>query len=602
MPLAREQRKLVAILFADAVGSSRLIGRDESGTVARLLEHLHGRLAPAAARCSGRVIRLTGDGGMVEFGSAVDALRAAIEFQQAMVDANRDQPDEKAIEFRVGIHLGDVIVEGDNIYGDDVNVAARLEAEAPPGGIVVSRAVREAVEGRLKATLHALGELALKNIARPIRAFRVEWSVEDWRATDELSGPASGAPASLQGGAPEKLSPPRLSIVVLPFANIGGGPEQASFINGIVRDLTIDLSKFPSLRVVSHSSTAMYHQQPFDRREMARELDVQYVVEGSVEETCERLRVTAQLTEAISGTQLWAERFDINPVDLRAARDEISMMIVGSLIVDGGPLNKAEHQRAIRTSPDMLTARDLYYRAEAEFLKFEQEANRRARALLERSLVLDPGSVAGHALLAWVHRHDVQFFGPECSAQSLDLAHREARTALELDPADYRGHWVLGAVLRMRREWDAAMAQYERAFDLNQNDPDMIADWAEFLSLSGRADEAVAQIRRAMKLHRLHPDWYIRVLARACYNTRQYEEAIRLGRRFQNPRVSVLENVAASYGQLGRNEEAAEMIERILAIKPDHSIAFFIADNPEMGDGVLQHFVEGLRKAGFPER
>ena len=222
--MARQQRKLAAILFADAVGSSRLMGRDESDTVARLLEHLNRRLASAAARCGGRVIRLTGDGGLVEFGSAVDALRAAIEFQQAMTDANRDQPDEKAIVFRVGIHLGDVIVEGDDIYGDDVNVAARLEEEAPPGWIVVSRAVREAVEGRLKATLHALGDLALKNIARPIRAFRVEWSVEDWPATDVVSGPASSAPASLQGGAPEKLSPPRLSIVVLPFANIGGGP------------------------------------------------------------------------------------------------------------------------------------------------------------------------------------------------------------------------------------------------------------------------------------------------------------------------------------------------------------------------------------------
>jgi class 3 adenylate cyclase len=174
--VAREQRKLLAILFADAVGSSRLMGRDESGTVARLLEHLNQRLGPAAVRCGGRVIRLTGDGGLVEFSSAVDALRAAIEFQQAMLGANRDQPDEKAIMFRIGLHLGDVIVKGDDIYGDDVNVAARLEAEAPPGGIVVSRAVRDAVQGRLEATLHALGDLTLKNIARPIRAFRVEWS------------------------------------------------------------------------------------------------------------------------------------------------------------------------------------------------------------------------------------------------------------------------------------------------------------------------------------------------------------------------------------------------------------------------------------------
>ena len=200
MPLAREQRKLAAILFADAVGSSRLMGRDESGTVARLLEHLNLRLAPAVARRGGRVIRLKGDGGLVEFASAVDALAAAIDFQQVMVEANRDQPDDKAIVFRIGLHLGDVIVEGDDIYGDDVNVAARLEAEAPPGGIVVSRAVRDAVQGRLKANLHALGELALKNIDRPIRAFRVEWQEADWRTVAVSMAPlnaATGRPSAL---------------------------------------------------------------------------------------------------------------------------------------------------------------------------------------------------------------------------------------------------------------------------------------------------------------------------------------------------------------------------------------------------------------------
>jgi class 3 adenylate cyclase len=213
--MAREQRKLAAILFVDAVGSSRLMGRDESGTVARLLQHLNQRLAPAAVRRGGRVIRMKGDGGLVEFTSAVDALAAAIEFQQAMVEANVGQPEDKAILFRIGLHLGDVIVEGDDIYGDDVNVAARLETEAPPGGIVVSRAVREAVAGRLKATLHALGDLTLKNIERPIRAFRVEWFAEDWPATEVAS--ASGTPVSLQAAAPETLNAPRLPLWFCPL-------------------------------------------------------------------------------------------------------------------------------------------------------------------------------------------------------------------------------------------------------------------------------------------------------------------------------------------------------------------------------------------------
>src|SRR5262245_14757487 len=233
IPLAREQRRLAAILFADAVGSSRLMGRDESGTVARLLEHLNQRLAPAATCRGGRVVRLKGDGSLVEFASAVDALGAAIDFQQTMIVANRDQPGDKAIVFRIGLHLGDVIVEGDDIYGDAVNVAARLESEAPPGGIVVSRAIREAVTGRLKVSLHTLGELALKNIERPIRAFRAEWNAEDWPAHSV----ASQAAASPKEPRPALTLPDKPSIAVLPFQNMSGDSEQEFFTDGITEDI-----------------------------------------------------------------------------------------------------------------------------------------------------------------------------------------------------------------------------------------------------------------------------------------------------------------------------------------------------------------------------
>src|SRR5262245_57075017 len=275
IPLAREQRKLAAILFADAVGSSRLMGRDESGTVARLLEHLNQRLAPAATRHGGRVVRLKGDGSLVEFASAVDALAAAIAFQQTMIEANRSHPDIQAIVFRVGLHLGDVIVEGDDIYGDAVNVAARLEAEAPAGGIVVSRAVRETVEGRLKATLHALGDLALKNIVRPIRAFRVEWSAENWPAADVASAPASGAPAGSAANVPLAL-PDKPSIAVLPFQNMSGDAEQEYFADGITDDIITALSHIPSLFVIARNSTFAYKGKAIDIRQIGRELGVRY--------------------------------------------------------------------------------------------------------------------------------------------------------------------------------------------------------------------------------------------------------------------------------------------------------------------------------------
>lgn len=390
-------------------------------------------------------------------------------------------------------------------------------------------------------------------------------------------------------------------VAVLPFRNLGRDCELGHFIEGMVGDLTADLSRFPSLRVVSRSVSARYGQEPIDLRRMSRELGVQYAVEGSVEETGERLRLTVQLAEASSGTQLWAQRFDIDSVDLTGARDEIRMIIVGSLAGEGGPLTRAEQQRAMRKSSDELTAHDLLWRAEGEFWKFDKAANRRARTLLERSLALDPGNVGAHALLAWVHWSDVQRFTPECRETSLDLAHQEARTCVALDPADYRGHWVLGAVLRLRGEPDAAMAAYERAFDLNQSDPDLLAESAEFLSSSGRADQAVAQVQRAITFNRFHPDWYLRTLGRAYYNAQRYEDAINIGKRFQNPRVTVLETVAASYAQLGHDQAARETVERILSMNPDHSLASFIADNPEVEKSVLQHFAEGLRKAGLPE-
>lgn len=445
------------------------------------------------------------------------------------------------------------------------------------------------VESRISVARKAIGDdgksqKAIRTVSR--RGFRF---VGDVKIID------------VRGGAMPPASE-KVCIAVLPFTNVDGEPERHHFVSGIVSELTADLSGFPSLRVVSTSMAALYHREVTDLREIARELDVQYAVEGSFQETDVDLRMSVRLTEASQGMQLWAHRFDVRKADLTAVRDEIRMVIVGSLIGEGGPLNRAEHVRALQKPSDSLTARDLYYRAEAEFWKFNKAANQRAQTLLESSLTLDPSSVAAHALLAWVHWCKVQMFAPECREASLDAAHREARLSVELDPADYRGHWAMGAVLRIRGEPDAAMAEYERALTLNGHDPDLLAEWAEFLSYSGRAKDAVSEVQRAISSNRFHPDWYLRILVRAHYNARQYEEAIRLGRRFQNPRMSVLENIAASYAQLGLTQEARKAIGRMLGIKPDHSIELFVADNPEMDEKVLDHFVEGLRKAGLPNR
>jgi class 3 adenylate cyclase/TolB-like protein len=281
--VAREQRKLAAILAADVVGYSRLMGRDESGTLARLREHRIERLEPALARYGGRLVKLTGDGALAEFPSAVDALSAAIEFQQAMQNASRDQSEDAAIIFRIGLHVGDLIVDGDDLYGDGVNVAARLEGEALPGGIVVSHSVHDAVFGRLKATFEALGNLSLKNIERPIGAFKVGWRSADWKVTE-------AANSTTAGDIPLNL-PNRPSIAVLPFQNMSKDPEQEYFVDGLVEEIITTLSRFSWLMVISRNSTFTYKNKAADMKTIGRELGVRYALEGSIRKSAGRVRI-----------------------------------------------------------------------------------------------------------------------------------------------------------------------------------------------------------------------------------------------------------------------------------------------------------------------
>src|SRR5918993_2524978 len=294
MSSAREQRRLAAILAADVVGYSRLMGRDESGTLARLRKNRSERLDPVLTNYGGRLVKLTGDGALVEFASAVDALSAAIEFQQAMVEANREQPAETALVFRMGLHLGDLIVDGDDLYGDGVNVAARLEGEAPAGGILISRNVRDAVAGRVKATFEDLGGLSLKNIERPVRAFRVHWKASVWRplAAQEVTDVAKSQPSPTLLPLPDKPS-----IAVLPFQNLSQDPEQEYFVDGLVEEIITTLSRFSWLMVISRNSTFTYKNKAADMKTIGRDLGVRYALEGSIRKSAGRVRITGQLID-----------------------------------------------------------------------------------------------------------------------------------------------------------------------------------------------------------------------------------------------------------------------------------------------------------------
>ncbi len=599
----REQRRLAAILFADAVGSSRLMGRDESGTVARLLDHLNQRLAPAVIRRGGRVVRLKGDGGLIEFTSAVDALAAAIDFQQAMVDANRDQPGDKAIVFRVGLHLGDVIVDGDDIYGDDVNVAARLEAEAAPGGIVVSRAVREAVNGRLKAALHALGELTLKNIERPIRAFRVEWRAEDWPAPLASTSPLLSATAP--GTVPRGNAPPRLSIVVLPFANIGSDSEHEYFVDGVTESLTTDLSRMSGMLVIARNTAFTYKGKHVDMTRVGEELRVRYALEGSVQRNGNRMRVNVQLVDTATRGHLWAERFDKPVGDLFDMQDEIVARLARQL---GTQLIGAEARRAERApDPDSV---DLHFQGMAWLNRGNtSDCLSKAREFFERALALDAGNIEAMVWGAYADVFMASLYEGGDRAARLAAGETALVKALTVAPEHAWAHLSLGLAQIQTKRAIQGIAECERALALDRN----LAPAHAMIGLAkfriGRGEETEAHIEEAL---RLSPrDSFVSAWMSIAGDAKLFlgsdEEAVALfGRAIalnrNNPYTHFL--LGAALANLGRTDEARATVQAGLALNPEFTMRRYLAGAASEHPTFLaqrERAVAGLRNAGVPE-
>jgi adenylate cyclase len=524
----RVVRRLAAILAADVAGYSRLMGRDEYGTLAKLKAHRTEHLEPTLARHGGRLVKLIGDGALVEFPSAVDALNAAIAFQQAITEANRNQPEDTRIVFRIGLHLGDLIVEGDDLYGDGVNVAARLEAEAPPGGIVVSRAIREAVEGRLKAKLHALGKLALKNIDRPIRAFRVEWDAADWKTmgadTPRPAIPAEPTTSTL-------ALPDKPSIAVLPFQNMSGDPEQEYFSDGITEDIITELSRFHSLFVIARNSSFSYKGKSPDIRQVGWELGVRYVLEGSIRKSSNRIRVTGQLIDTLTGNHIWAERYDRVLEDIFAVQEEVTHAIVAAIAPQ---IEAMEQSKAARRRPDNLSAYEIALLARAHTWQAHDTGN---RALLEQAireatqaLAIDPRSVLalhtiayarGILLLVWAEDH-------EHALQEATLA---ATHAIELDRTDALGYALRGLCVLNGFQVDRypeALADAQRAHEMNPNDVFVLWCLAWLEAAMGENDRAIEHGHQILRLNprdaRSHDTYHM--LGFASFGAKQYEKGV----------------------------------------------------------------------------
>ncbi len=600
--LAREQRRLAAILAADVVGYARLMGRDESGTLARLKEHRRERLEPALARNTGRLVKLTGDGALVEFGSAVDALRAAIEFQQAVFDVNRDRPDEHRIDFRIGMHVGDLIVDGDDLIGDAVNIAARLEAAAMPGGIIVSRAVREAVDGRLDARLHALGELALKNIDRPVRAFRVEWDEGAWRAgaLAELGSAVSPAPAL--------TLPDKPSIAVLRFQNMGGGPEQEYFADGMVEDIITGLSRFRSLFVIARNSSFAYKGSP-DVRQVGRELGVRYVLEGSVRKAGVRVRITGQLVDAATGVHLWADRFDGELADVFELQDRITSCVVG---VIAPMVERAELERARCKPAASLQAYEKVLRAVALERSRSRSDLEEAIRILREVIRSDPEYARAYAQLSrmcWVYIG--QGFGHRDHALVSDFV-ALAQRGLELDPTDAHVMGIAAlAIAYGGGDMQAGVDLAEKAIRLNPNFATAYLVGGVLNGYLGEVDRAIECTRHAERLNPLAASFSsndVRFIA--SFGVSDHEAVVEATARAlrEHPNSGpALRYRGASLALLGRIEEARKVVGRLIETRPGYCIAEvrrhyeFDLNNPFRKPGVTESLYRGLRLAGLPE-
>jgi adenylate cyclase len=588
----RVVRRLAAILAADVAGYSRLMGRDEHGTLTRLKAHRTERLEPTLARHGGRLVKLTGDGALVEFPSAVDALGAAIEFQQAMAEINRDQPKDTAIVFRIGLHLGDLIVDGDDLYGDGVNVAARLEAEAPAGGIVISGNVYDAVTGRLKATFHDLGELTLKNIERPVRAFRTQWDTVDWTATMSAAAPPAGS--SPTG---ERLARPSLAVV--PFDNLGGDAAMEAFCDGLSEDLITAISRFRWIRVVSRKSTFAYKGRSPDIRQVARELMVGYVLEGSVRRAGKRIRINAQLIDAF-GNHVWARRYDREIVDPFDLQDEVIRDVIGSL--DYVLWHALVRGEAGVGSPD--PAKSPLRAAGWHIAQLTAVDNRLAFACCTRALESNPRSVAAYQYLALAHTGNLRCGWADNASEDVAAGVEAARKAVALSPADSLSHSLFATLLGSTHDWQNAVVSGRHALALDPNSVNTLGPVAALLSFAGDAREANDLLARVLDLAPAH---YSRTIfaALTAFNWLRLgaperglplaEESVQLKPEALCGHVAQ----AALLATIGRCDDARAALARARRYRPDLDRAVIHAIVPYSDPGDAERLSVALLDAGL---
>jgi adenylate cyclase len=584
MELPSVERRLAAVLAADVVGYSRLMEADEAGTHARFKTHRLELIDPAIAKNRGRMIKSTGDGILVEFPSVAQAVQCAVEIQRRMARRNADVAPGRWIQFRIGINLGDIIIEHDDIFGDGVNVAARLQELAEPGGICVSRAVRDQVQvgERFDIEFEDLGEQTVKNIARPICVFK---------ALLEEASPVAPEPSR---GLPTAAAKP--SIAVLPFANMSGDPEQEFFADGLTEDIITELSRFRDLFVISRNSAFVYKGKAVKLQEIAKEFGVQYVVEGSVRKAGHRVRVTVQLIDAESDRHVWAERYDRDLEDIFAIQDQVTSAIVATL---PGRIEAATHDRAERKPTANMAAYECVLAGKVLHHRSTREDNAEALRLLDRAIELDPKYAHAHAWKACVLGQGWVYGWSEDRDAAFRHVGEELQIALDLDDNDSDVHRILAAWNLVQRQYDKSTYHQERALGLNPNNDLIVVQQGELLTWLGRPEEGIGWIRRAMRLNPYHPERFWNHLGRAYYMARRYGEAAEAFARISVPDHTHHAFLAAAFAQMGDTTAATAHAQEVLKRVPEFSIEHYLATLHYKHETDREHHREGLLKAGL---
>jgi class 3 adenylate cyclase/Tfp pilus assembly protein PilF len=623
METSSTNRRLATILVADVDGYSRLMRADEEGTLVDLRAHIRELVAPVVERFHGRIVKTVGDGVLVEFGSAIEAVRSAVELQRGMVERNAGTPAERRQAFRIGLHLGDIIVSDEDVFGDTVNVASRLEGLAEPGSIVLSASVYEQVRDKLALPFRAQGARALKNIDRPIHVYSLDsaaLSQDGARAGTTIpvgrlvgAGAAIAVALAIGGGLayfvdrgaldgavtlsrPAPAAETGLSVAVLMFTNQSGDAAQDYFSDGLTEDITRALGRFKELTVISYNAVLPLRNKELPLPEIGRALNARYIVSGSVRRMGQRVRVTVQLSDASNSTQLWSEQYDDELSDIFAVQERIARRVAGTL---ASSLQQIALQQALRKPTDNLDAYDMLLRARALGADPTRSANRMAREMLERVTQMAPGYADAYAELADIYFQRATFGWSEFAQQDVETAIRLAQKALEIDPDCVLAHSVLARAYTSVLKYDLGLAESERAMQLNPSDAEVKLARAAVLLWTGRIDESIAAAEAAMRLNvSIGPEASLN-LGLAYLLARRYADAVRLleAQRARYPTYPLLDlPLAAAYAELGRNADAQDAVEQGRLKNPHFDLASF---GSRFQDPALQRRIEeSLRKAG----